>query len=106
MSLKKLNSQNVKFLVVSLPNPRRVLNYSKGNKHYGYENVIRFLNVNSLNNYYFINTIDNLSNFIKENNYNLEKIIVPSDGHYNFQANNIISDMIFNKIRNKNILEK
>ena len=102
---QKLNSQNVKFLVVSLPNPRRVLNYSKGNKHYGYENVIRFLNVNSLNNYYFINTIDNLSKY-KENNYNLEKIIVPSDGHYNFQANNIISDMIFNKIRNKNILEK
>ena len=103
---QKLNSQNIKFLVVSLPNPRRILNYSKGNRHYGYENAIRFLSINSLNNYYFLNTIDNLSNFIKENNYNLERIIVPSDGHYNFEANNIISDMIFKKIRNKNILEK
>lgn len=90
-----LKKYDIKFIVISLPNPRRIISLSKGKPQKNYKKSISLINENQNEKlYFFIDPIIELSDYYKKNNFDRKSIILPVDNHYNKYTNIILANLI------------
>ena len=97
-----LKKYNIKMIVINIPHPRRVMALANGHHQENYQESIRLIKQSQKNNslFYLIDPITELATHYKNNDYKRGSIILPVDTHYNKFSNNILSNLIKQKIDN------
>ena len=97
---KKFMEKNIRFIILSLPHPNRIIASSK---NINYQNLSTEIlkNLNDIiqnQDLTLIDPINDLSMYVKSKNYDKYSIIVKSDPHYNKEANEILASLVYKKI--------
>ena len=94
-----LKKHNIKTIVIQIPHPRRTIGLSKGFAKTNFKKSIALINENQNESFYFfIDPIIELSEHYKKNNYERASIILPVDTHNNRFSNNILANLVKEKI--------
>ena len=94
-----LKKHNIKTIVIQIPQPRRTTNLSKGFSQKNYKRSIALIKEHQNESFYFfIDPITELSEHYKKNNYERASIILPVDTHNNRFSNNILANLVKEKI--------
>ena len=94
-----LKKHNIKTIVIQIPQPRRTTNLSKGFSQKNYKRSIALIKEHQNESFYFfIDPIIELSEHYKKNNYERTSIILPVDKHNNRFSNNILANLVKEKI--------
>jgi hypothetical protein len=94
-----LKKHNIKTIVIQIPHPRRIKNLSKGFSQKNYKRSVALIKEHQTESFYFfIDPIIELSEHYKKNNYERASIILPIDNHNNRFSNNILANLVKEKI--------
>tara|TARA_X000001036_G_C20557532_1_gene756999 strand:+ start:45 stop:1109 length:1065 start_codon:yes stop_codon:yes gene_type:complete len=94
-----LKKHNIKTIVLQIPHPRRTINLSKGFSQKNYKRSVELIKEHQNKSFYFfIDPIIELSEHYKRNNYERASIILPVDTHNNRFSNNILANLVKEKI--------
>ena len=94
-----LKKHNIKTIVIQVPQSRRTMNLSKGFSQNSYKRSIALIKEHQNESFYFfIDPIIELSEHYKKNNYERTSIILPVDKHNNRFSNNILANLVKEKI--------
>ena len=94
-----LKKHNIKTIVIQIPHPRRTTSLSKGFSQKNYIRSIALIKEHQNESFYFfIDPIIELSEHYKKNNYERASIILPVDKHNNRFSNNILANLVKEKI--------
>ena len=94
-----LKKHNIKTIVIQIPHARRIASLSKGFAQKNYKRSIALIKKHQNESFYFfIDSIIELSEHYKKNNNERASIILPVDTHYNRFSNNILANLVKEKI--------